>query len=41
MYKISASRTVVKKTVANMVAAKACLCLCMHMPTSVFVRESV
>ena len=41
MYKISASRTVVKKIVANMVAAKTCPCLCVRMHTSVFVRENV
>ena len=41
MYTISAGRTVVKKIVANMVAAKTCPCLCVRMHTSVFVRQSV
>jgi len=41
MCKISASRTAVKKIVANMVAAKTCPCLCVLTHMSVFVRESV
>jgi len=39
MYKISASRTVVKKIVANIVAAKTCPFLGVSVHTSVFVRE--
>jgi len=41
MYKISASRTVVKKIVANIIAAITCPFLCVSMNPSVFLRENV